>query len=121
MINNRTMGEKEGYWTGLEIEHTQFYGDPTVFFSRLETAIAYHEHIFRFEMKLCEHVFLAVINPKFFQVAGRIPNPVDFGQVLGVARWHLNLGRRVTVEDWAINASLYTDLRICLLYTSDAA
>ena len=34
VTNNREIGKKTGYWTGPEIEHTQFHGMQTLFISK---------------------------------------------------------------------------------------
>src|SRR5262245_20797295 len=60
IINRRRMGERYGYWTGKEVEHTQFYGKETLFISRwdvTESALAKFPDV--------EHVFFAPINPLF--------------------------------------------------------
>lgn len=79
MRNDRTCGERAGWWTGVEVERTQFYGLRTRFFSRLSVACAMVESAEE------EHLFFAVINPKFFD--GRIRDePVD-GHCLQSEAW----------------------------------
>ena len=119
MKNERTMGEKKGWWVGLEVEATQFRSEPTVFFSRFRIASAMREDACfippkgkRLTAIYCNHVFLAAINPRFWERAdGTLPMHVD-GNMSDLIKLHLTAGKKVTVEDWASNASFYTDIRL---------
>ena len=83
IANKRQMGEKAGYWFGIEVERTPFYGQDTVFYSRFTA------------LDICPkqpHVFVCLYNPKF--------SPNDKSELLWliVAGWIERHSKRVTIE-----------------------
>lgn len=84
------MGELAGYWTGKEIEHTDFYGKDTLFISRIASArrnIDRHPEI--------DHVFFAQINPKFAEGMTWL---TALGALFDVVTEELEKGKYVTIE-----------------------
>src|ERR1035437_2231429 len=101
------MGETHGWFEGVEVEHTQHYGEPTIFFSRF--------YALRNEVTQ-PHVFIAIINPKFFEA--QHPGMVMAGDKLGLTLMYveafLQQGKKVTIEarpDQAI-AEYFMQLRV---------
>ena len=105
------MGETHGYWTGNEVEHTQFYGLKTVFISRFEKTEAV---LAKYKAADVPHVFFCQINPKF---GG------DLTALCHAAGKLLRQGRYVTIEVSACDADAKDALetlrldydRFCLL------
>jgi hypothetical protein len=100
------MGETHGYWTGKEVEMTQFFGLDTLFISRfhvLQDALAKFPDV--------PHVFLCEINPAFGLRAVAYNSMALWMAVDAL----LKQGKYVTVEVSASHKTIvdrFTDLRV---------
>ncbi len=124
MITERQMGEQAGWFQGLEIENTQFYGMPTVFFSRMWRLVKAYEDQLLPVPDAVRHVFIAPMNKHFF-TDGRVVLGGHYyaeGDELGtltrsalyqIALHYLGRGYKVTFELAAKQATspVVTELR----------
>jgi len=63
------MGEETGVFIGFEIEHSQFYGLKTIFFSRFSALVKRRDMALLMDdtVPMFDHVFIALVNPGFFE------------------------------------------------------
>jgi hypothetical protein len=112
-INHRPMGERTGIWTGLEIEHTEFYGLETIFYSRFSTLTTYPHFALRQDDGVpdFDHVFIAPINPKFFDGESS-GTKADFSKIVEMAKYFFSHNKKVTIEvSTQQPVELFTELR----------
>jgi hypothetical protein len=86
-INNRKMGEKNGFWLGKEVEVTRFYGMETIFYSRFMALDQRPEQ---------PHVFVALCNPSFFAGCREANTNTELLYML-IEAW-IVMGKMVTIE-----------------------
>jgi len=97
------MGQAHGYWTGKEIEYTQFYGMDTVFIARM----AVYKKV-RAMFPTIDHWFFCHIDPLFITGSTNLTVHME-------ARTLLEQGKYVTIEVAAENHYVIyqlTDLRV---------
>ena len=111
IINKRKIGERSGYFTGVEIEHTKFYGLSTIFFSNYTAAST-----FNYGIKHFAHIFFGVCNRDFFNL-GDMSQELQFDLLVATAKELIDHAKFVTFE---LTPAQAVDPRITKLRESSA-